>query len=72
MQVLTYNLEDGKAVLWSTRFGKAFILVSANQKAVKTGQRLHLQHQRVKLNNCSYKQGGCILGALGLQPPAGP
>lgn len=49
MQVLTYNLEDGKAVLWSTGFGKAFILVSANQNAVKTGQRLHWQHQRVKL-----------------------
>lgn len=52
-QVLTYNLKDGKAVLWSTRLGKAFILVSANQSLVKAGHRVSLQHQGIKLSGLS-------------------
>lgn len=70
-QVLTYNLKDGKVVLWSTGLGEAFVLVSANQSLVNGGHRVSLLHQRVKLNGLSYKQQGCRgpgLGMLGLQP----
>lgn len=57
--MLTYNLKDGKAVLWSTGLGEAFVLVSANQSLAKGGRRVSLQHQRVMLDNLSYKQQGC-------------
>lgn len=37
---MTYNLKDGKAVLWSMGLARLFILVSANQNLVKPGRRV--------------------------------
>lgn len=39
---MTYNLKDGKVVLWSTGLGKLFILVSANKSLGRAGHRVYL------------------------------
>ena len=44
---MTYNLKDGKAVLWPRGLGKPFILVSANQSLAKPGRRVPAWRQKL-------------------------